>query len=158
MANLGAFTTTGRVRTAFGVDEADCPDKMLVESTLVDELETHLNDWLPTYASLLAAGNEASATTDARRLSVMIQLYSTFWIAVELANKPLLVPTLFSNGKDRLQRRDITTEEVVRPLRAKVAEYRAKILTAMGETVSVTRPSLLVVATPDSDPVTTGIQ
>lgn len=160
MANLGSYTTTEAIRGCLGIDQNDCPDGYMVDSKLDLELIVDLDDWLPTHAALYTAGTSGSPTNPQAAVAVRIALYSQWFCALEMANRPLTVPQITTDGKAQFDRFKVDLERLSALCAAKVVKYRAELQELVN---NVKKPiglpiSLVQVAAPTQDPITEGIQ
>jgi hypothetical protein len=159
MANLGSYTTTEAVRGCLGVDEDDIPDAYMVDSKLDVELSVDLDSWLATHAALYAAGTAISPSTAEAAIAAKISLYAQWFCALEMANRPLTVPLITSDGKAQINRFKVDPAAVAKLAALKVAKYRAELSDAVGTGGTATFAiNLLGVAVPSVDPITEGLQ
>lgn len=159
MANLGSYTTTEAVRGCLGVDEDDIPDAYMVDSKLDVELSVDLDSWLATHAALYAAGTAISPSTAEAAIAAKISLYAQWFCALEMANRPLTVPLITSDGKAQINRFKVDPAAVAKLAALKVAKYRAELSEAVGTGATATFAiNLLGVAVPSVDPITEAIQ
>lgn len=154
MASLGNYTTTEAVRACLGLDDNDCPDAVMLDSNMDDELLLDLGAWLPTHAAIFESVDPEDADNKKR-----IQMYAQWFCAHEVALRPWTVPKTNSDGKAKLARFDVNANEVALMAASKMAQYKAALLGDLGEPVaSAAYVNLFSVNTPAADPVTEGIQ
>lgn len=161
MAALGNYTTTEAVRGCLGVDPNDCPDSLMIDSRLDLELKVNLGGWLPDHATLYAAGTASGAPAEAEAISDRLVLYSQWFCALEVANRPMTVPQITTDGKAQIDRFKVDLKRVSDLCAAKVAQYRSELEQLVnGETpvVAGLPTTLLTTSLPDADPITEGLQ
>lgn len=155
---LTSYTSTAAVRACLGMDEQDCPDSILLDSSLELELVIDLDEWLATHATIYTTGTAVSpAPTDEEvRLKNLLVLYSQWFCADEIANRFLVAPQIVSDGKNQLNRfANVDLEKMAARAAARRAKYRAALDQAVnGAAPAVTSVALMQVSTPSYDPVT----
>ena len=154
MAQVTSYATTEAIRGCLGIDQHDCPDRVIIDSRLELELEVDLDGWLDTHTALYEAGILSSATADAKRVKNYILLYSQWFCAYEMASRFLLTPQIVSDGKNQMNRfSKIDLDRVKDLAAARMSKYKTLLDEDVnGATTSV--PSLLAISVPDFDPVT----
>lgn len=160
MANLGDYTTTDAVRGCLGIDASDCPDAYMIDSKLDLELVVDLDGFLPTHLTLFTTGTATGATTQQMAVSNRIMLYAQWFCALEMANRPLTVPQINTDGKAQFDRFKVDLERLSALCAIKVAKYRADLQELVN---NVVKPlglpiSLVQAAQPTQDPITEAIQ
>lgn len=160
MANLGDYTTTEAVRGCLGIDASDCPDAYMLDSKLDLELALDLDSFLPTHAALYTTGTGIGATIPQKAVSNRITMYAQWFCALEMANRPLTVPQINTDGKAQFDRFKVDLERLSALCAVKVKKYRADLEELVNE---VAKPlglpiSLVQVAQPTQDPITEAIQ
>lgn len=159
MASLGTYTTTEAVRGCLGIDADDCPDRYMLDSKVDLELKLDLDAWLATHAALYTAGTTGSPTAAQTAISDRIKLYAQWFCALEIANRPLTVPQITTDGKAQLDRFKIDLERLAQLAAAKVGKYKGELQQLVSAT-AITAPyaNFVGVAVPGADPVTEVIQ
>lgn len=160
MASLGNYTTTEAVRGCLGIDEDDCPDNFMIESNLSLELTVDLDGWLPTHAALYSAGTTGSPTSAQVGVSNRIKLYAQWFCANEMANRPMTVPQITTDGKAQFDRFKVDLVRLAALTAAKMGKYKAELDELVN---NVQKPiglpsSLVKAAIPSQDPITDAIQ
>ena len=159
MANLGSYTTTQAVRGCLGVDANDVRDAYLVDSKVDLELSLDLDDWLPNHAVLYSAGTTGSPTAAQVAIANRITLYAQWFCTLEVANRPLTVPAITTDGKAQIDRFKVDLAKVAELAAAKVAKYKAELDDSVNNVTPVAPYADFVsVAAPGADPVTEGLQ
>ena len=152
---ITAYTTTDAVRGALGLTPGDIPDSSLIDQQLALELEADLLVWLPTHATLYAAGLASGASSVEKLQAAYIQLYSQCYCAALIVTQMTLgIPMMISDGKSELQRFPSLDLEA---LMDRVVRRRDRYKTLLAETegqAAVLSTSIMSVGVPDYDPVT----
>lgn len=156
---LGDYTTTASVRGCLGVDANDCPDGLMIESHLDDELTIDLNEWLPTHSTIYQTGIASAATAAEKTLAVLLSLYAQWYCAHQMALRPLTVPQITTDGKAQIDRFKVDLERVAKLAASKKQYYRSKL---DFEVNAVALPTgvfeYVSLGLPAQDPITEGIQ
>lgn len=159
MASLGVYTTTEAVRGCLGVDANDVRDAYMLDSQLALELTLDLNGWLPTHATLYSSGTTGTPTAAQAAIANRIKLYAQWFCALEMANRPLTVPQITTDGKAQIDRFKVDLARVAELAAAKVARYKGELQELVDSITPVaTYSSFVSVAAPGTDPVTEVIQ
>lgn len=155
MSQITAYTTTEAIRGSLGIDAEDCPDSYIVDSNLELELLVDLGDWLPTHASILAAGTSPTATAEEERHSNCLILYSQWYGAYQMAKRFLTFPQIVSDGKNQINRfPKIDLERVAELAAEQMAKYKGILDEEVNGAVVASTLPIMSVASPDTDPVT----
>lgn len=156
MAALGEYTNTDAVRGSLGIDRHDCPDAYFSDSDLEKELIVDLDDWIPTHATVYEDGKPSAATVEAKKSKTLLELYSQWFCAYEMASRPLTFLKAVSDGKNQAKRYDLDLAEVKKAAADKKAHYRALLDEAVNSITdtSATPTSLLSVSELAEDPIT----
>jgi len=152
---IGPYTTTDAIRGGIGVTDNEITDAMLVDQQLELELEVDLATWLPTHATLYAAGMGQSATDSEKLIAAHITLYAQWYCtSAAIDYMRLALPQMISDGKDELRR---FTELDLDAISSKAAGRRDKHRSALEELALSETPtssvSVMERAVPDYDPV-----
>lgn len=159
MASLGVYTTTEAVRGCLGVDANDVRDAYMLDSQLALELTLDLDAWLSTHATLYSAGTTGTPTAEQVAIANRIKLYAQWFCALEMANRPLTVPQITTDGKAQIDRFKVDLARVAELAAAKVARYKGELQELVDSITPVaTYSSFVSVAVPGADPVTEVIQ
>lgn len=152
---ITAYTTTDAVRGAIGLTPSDIPDSSLIDQQLALELEADLASWLPTHATIYAAGLDAGATATQKLNTAYIQLYSQWFCASMLvAQMTLGIPMRVSDGKTEMQRfPSLDLEALMERVAARSALYKARLAESEGQQ-AVLSTTIMSIGIPDYDPVT----
>lgn len=160
MPALGDYTSTEAIRGCLGLDASDLPDAYLVDSKVDLELTLDLDGWLPSHASLYAAGTAGGATAAAKAIADRIKLYAQWFGAYEMARRPLAFPQIVTDGKAQFDRFKVDLERLAALAAEKMAQHKGKLDELVNQAVVSTGlpTSLVSVAVPGSDPITEGLQ
>ena len=154
MAQVTSYATTEAIRGCLGIDEQDCPDRVIIDSRLELELEVDLDGWLSAHDTLYAAGILSGATADEKRVKNYILLYAQWFCAYEMASRFLLTPQIVSDGKNQINRfAKIDLDKVKDLAAARMAKYKTLLDEDVNGAVT-SIPSLLAISVPEFDPVT----
>jgi hypothetical protein len=153
---IGPYTSTDAIRAGIGVTDNEITDGMLVDQLLELELEVDLATWLPTHATLYAAGIAGGATDSEKLISAHITLYSQWYCtSAAIDNMRLALPQMISDGKSEMRR---FSELDLDSLSAKAAGrrdlHRSSLEELANSKTPVTAVSVMEIAVPDYDPVT----
>lgn len=152
---ITAYTTTDAVRGALGLTPGDIPDSSLIDQQLALELEADLSVWLPTHATLYAAGIASGAASTEKLQAAYIQLYAQWFCASLVVTQMTLgIPMMISDGKSEMQRfPSLDLEALMDRVVGRKDLYKTRLAETEGqaETLSTT---IMSVGVPDYDPVT----
>lgn len=156
MAQLGLYTTTEAVRACLGIDVSDCSDAVMVDSQLDAELEVDLGGWLPTHSAIHTAGAASDATAEERLNSTLLSLYAQWFCAAELADRFMLVPQIYSDGKNQMNRyAKVDLERMAGKAKERRARYRSELDEAVNAApTALSTATVVAISSPDYDPVT----
>ena len=102
---IGPYTGTDAIRAGIGVTDNEITDAMLVDQQLELELEVDLATWLPTHATLYAAGVGAGATDAEKLVAAHITLYAQWYCtSAAIDHMRLALPQMISDGKSEMRR------------------------------------------------------
>jgi len=102
---ITAYTTTDAIRGAIGLTDNEVTDAMLVDQNLALELENDLLGWIPTHATLYAAGLDSGASAAEKQQAALLILYSQWFCAAQaLTVMTLSIPQAIADGKDEMKR------------------------------------------------------
>ena len=150
-----SYTGTDAIRAAIGVSDNDIPDKLLVDQRLDLELTVDLDLWVPTHATLYAAGIATGAAAEDRLKANYISLYAQWFCAAQVAsNMKLALPQSISDGKAemrRFQTLDLAAIEIA--AKSRVTYYKNLLSAAEGSTSTATPISFTSISSPVYDPV-----
>lgn len=164
MANLGdpVITTTQAVVACLGLDDADVPDAMIIDSGWYDELVYRLAKGMPNWQTTFQNGASATPTDNELAFATILRIYGKYFIADKLVNAPMAVPWLVSDGKDQMRRNDKIDLAALQAKTHETAEqYWQDLLAAYAVLfpVAVTEkrpPKIFGSSRPSRDPVTGG--
>lgn len=150
------YTGTASIRACLGIDESDCPDRIIVDSGMDLELISDLDSWLPTHSTVDSEGKAALATSDQKANRSHLLLYSRWFCAKEIAARPLLFPKSTSDGKAKIERfSNYDPDKIVSFASSRAAKYKNLLSAAiLGGSGSSEVISPLGVSSPDIDAVT----
>lgn len=159
MASIGAYTTTEAVRGCLGVDSNDVPDSYMLDSKLDLELKLDLDGWLPTHAALYSAGTTGTPSAADVAIAERITVYAQWFCTLEVANRPLTIPQITTDGKAQLDRFKVDLRRVAELAASKVGKYKGELVELVDAIAAPSAyTSYVGVATPGADPVTEVIQ
>lgn len=153
MAQVTAYTTADAIRSCIGVDAADCPDQVIVDSNIQLELETDLMEWLPDHATIFSDGNGNAATAEQILKKNYLVLYAQYFGGYILAIRPLSFPQIVTDGKNQMNRfSKLEMKEVAEAAASNMNKYRKKLDELHNGTASAALP-IMGVSIPAYDPV-----
>ena len=153
MTQVTQYTTADSIRSAIGVDAADCPDDVIVNSNVQLELETDLMEWLPDHETIYSEGNAATATAAQKLKKNYLVLYAQYFGGYLLAIRPLSFPQIVTDGKNQMNRfPKLQADEIAKAAAANMNKYRTKLDELHNGAVAADLP-IMAVSVPDYDPV-----
>lgn len=153
---LGKYTSVEAVRGCLGLDHSDCPDYYLIDTDVDKELILDLEDWLPTYDAVFEAGKQASPSAEEVKAKIGLELYAQWFIAYEIAIRPMIFLQTVSDGKNQGKRFEVNLERVALLAASKKSQYRNWLDKAVNNAQdSFAEPAgLLSLSVPVYDPIT----
>lgn len=153
MTQVTPYTTADSIRASIGVDAADCPDDVIINSQIQLELETDLMEWLPDHETIFSEGNASAATDEQKLKKNYLILYSQYFGGYLLAVRPLSFPQIVTDGKNQMNRfSKLETEEIARAAASNMNKYRKKLDELHNGGASASLP-VMGLSIPDYDPV-----
>ena len=151
---ITAYTTTDAIRGAIGLTDNEVTDAMLVDQNLALELENDLLGWIPTHATLYAAGLDSGASAAEKQQAALLILYSQWFCAAQaLTVMTLSIPQAIADGKDEMKRfQAMDLEALMERAVAKRNRYKEQLQNTEG-TTSPTSVSIMAKGIPEYDPV-----
>lgn len=143
------YTDTDQVRSCLLLPEEDLPESVFNQDLYERELTLHLDEWLPSHATLVTS----TSTPSGKRISYALQNYCAYWCAYKVAGTlAVSIPQQVSDGKNMLQR-GTDYLMLMNAMTAGMGEARAIITSALG-TSTTNRVSQLTAVGLAVDPVT----
>lgn len=157
------FTTYQDIRAALGVNDVELGDDTLGLSLYSNNLTAELDDLSP---NLVAKYREALAVPDAdrtdaqRRLIGTTSLFATYTVAKQLsASLSMFAPKTVTDSKAEVSRFADPYRETIKQVKSQWELYRQRTTAALAAATSSSVTSLertvMLVAEPTTDPVTT---
>lgn len=157
---ITTYTTYNDVRAMLGVNDEELEDGTLALESFSTGLQLDLEDIDQTLPATYAALPPTGRTATQERFYLTTRLFATYSVAMQLSTSlPLFSPKNVTDGKAAVGRyADSPYKDVIKKIQADYDRYRARLEKAFAALSSasytLTPPTLMVVASPTSDPVT----
>jgi len=157
MSQFILYTDTDQIRSTFGLEEEEVSDDLLSFRGLEKELKLDLIDWLPTHATLYAAGKSISATDTQKSITDALNLYCTYFCcSISAESLPMLAAQAITDGKNGMDRfSTIDWKALSKYMSGRMAYYKSLILRLNASTSTTTTYSPFTKVGLTTDPVTT---